>query len=53
MLLPAIARIAARFGKVPVAVTADRGYGEAAVEAPRIHRLRGITTPSGLLKGQG
>lgn len=33
MLVPAIARIVARFGKAPKAVTADRGYGEAAVDA--------------------
>lgn len=33
MLVPAIARIAARFAKVPRAVTADRGYGEAGVDA--------------------
>jgi len=33
MLVPAIARIAARFGRTPRAVTADRGYGEAAVDA--------------------
>ena len=33
MLLPAVARIKARFGKPPRAVTADRGYGEAAVDA--------------------
>lgn len=33
MLVPAIARIAARFGKVPRAVTADRAYGEAAIDA--------------------
>jgi IS5 family transposase len=33
MLVPAIARIAARFGRPPRAVTADRGYGEAAVDA--------------------
>ena len=32
MLVPAIARVAARFSKVPKAVTADRGYGEAKVE---------------------
>ena len=32
LLAPAIGRIAARFGHVPRAVTADRGYGEAAVE---------------------
>ena len=33
MLAPAIARIAGRFGRPPKAVTADRGYGEAAVDA--------------------
>ena len=33
MLLPAIARIIARFGRAPKAVTADRGYGEAKVDA--------------------
>jgi len=33
MLLPAIARILARLGRAPRAVTADRGYGEAAVDA--------------------
>ena len=33
MLAPAIARITARFGRVPDAVTADRGYGEAKVDA--------------------
>jgi IS5 family transposase len=33
LLAPAIARIRARFGRAPRAVTADRGYGEAAVEA--------------------
>jgi transposase, IS5 family len=32
MLVPAIARLGARFGRVPRAVTADRGYGEAAVD---------------------
>jgi transposase, IS5 family len=32
MLGPAIARILARFGRAPRAVTADRGYGEAAVD---------------------
>lgn len=32
LLAPAIARIKARFGRAPLAVTADRGYGEAAVE---------------------
>jgi IS5 family transposase len=33
MLAPAIARTAARFGRAPTAVTADRGYGEAKVDA--------------------
>ncbi len=33
MLVPAVARILARFGRAPRAVTADRGYGEAAVDA--------------------
>ena len=33
MLVPAIARITARFGEAPRAVTADRGYGEAKVDA--------------------
>ncbi len=33
MLVPAIERIRARFGKAPTAVTADRGYGEASVDA--------------------
>lgn len=32
LLAPAIRRIAARFGRTPRAVTADRGYGEARVE---------------------
>ena len=32
MLVPAIERIRARTGRAPRAVTADRGYGEAAVE---------------------
>ena len=32
MLLPAIERIRARTGRPPRAVTADRGYGEAAIE---------------------
>lgn len=32
LLAPAIARIKARFAKSPKAVTADRGYGEAAVD---------------------
>ena len=33
MLVPAIERIRRRFGRAPRAVTADRGYGEAAVDA--------------------
>ena len=33
MLVPAVARIAARFGRPPRAVTADRGYGEAKIDA--------------------
>jgi IS5 family transposase len=33
MLVPAIARITARFGRAPDAVTADRGYGEAKIDA--------------------
>jgi len=32
LLAPAIERIAARAGRIPAAVTADRGYGEAAVD---------------------
>lgn len=32
LLVPAIARLITRFGRAPRAVTADRGYGEAAVE---------------------
>ena len=32
-LVPAIARLKARFGRAPRAVAADRGYGEAAVDA--------------------
>jgi IS5 family transposase len=38
MLVPAIARIKARFGVAPTAVTADRGYGEAKVDAD-LHAL--------------
>jgi len=33
MLVPAIARIAARFRRAPTAVAADRGYGDASVDA--------------------
>jgi transposase, IS5 family len=32
LLVPAVKRVAARTGKVPGAVAADRGYGEAAVD---------------------
>jgi transposase, IS5 family len=32
MLVPAVARIIARFGRAPRAVTADRGYGEARID---------------------
>jgi IS5 family transposase len=32
LLAPAVGRVIARTGRVPVAVTADRGYGEAAVD---------------------
>jgi transposase, IS5 family len=41
-LAPAIARIAARAGRPPAAVTADRGYGEARVDAD-LHAL-GVPT---------
>jgi IS5 family transposase len=37
-LAPAVERIARRAGKVPRAVTADRGYGQAAVESS-LHEL--------------
>jgi IS5 family transposase len=33
MLVPAVARITARFGRAPRTVTADRGYGEAKIDA--------------------
>ena len=32
-LVPMVARVIARFGRAPQAVAADRGYGEAAVDA--------------------
>ncbi len=38
LLVPAITRIAARVGRVPRAATADRSYGEAAVDQ-RLHAL--------------
>jgi IS5 family transposase len=49
-LAPAIARIAARTGQVPAAVTADRGYGEARVENDLLDLgVRTVVIPS---KGQ-
>jgi IS5 family transposase len=38
LLAPAVERIAARAGRVPRAVTADRGYGEATVDQ-QLHTL--------------
>jgi len=32
MLVPAVARVMARFGRAPTAVSADRGYGEAKID---------------------
>jgi IS5 family transposase len=37
-LAPAITRITERMGRAPAAVTADRGYGYAAVE-PDLHEI--------------
>jgi len=46
MLAPAIERIARRAGRVPRAVTADRGYGEQAVEdALRAMGVRHVVLP--------
>jgi len=46
MLTPAIERIARRAGRVPRAVTADRGYGEQAVEdALRAMGVRHVVLP--------
>jgi transposase, IS5 family len=50
LLAPAITRIAARFGRVPRAVTADRAYGEAAVETS-LHGL-GVKTVAIPRKGR-
>jgi IS5 family transposase len=50
MLAPAVGRIKARLGLVPGAVTADRGYGEAAVEAALI--VLGVTTVAIPRKGR-
>src|SRR5213078_3726102 len=47
MLEPAIARIKQRTGRTPRAVTADRGYGEAAVEdAVRAVGVRYVVLPT-------
>jgi len=46
MLAPAIARIIGRFGRAPRIVTADPGYGEAAVEADlRKLKVRQVAIP--------
>jgi IS5 family transposase len=49
-LAPAVERIAARVGQPPRAVTADRGYGEARVEAEL--RELGVRTVAIPRKGQ-
>jgi IS5 family transposase len=47
MLVPAVERVKARAGRAPRAVTADRGYGEAAVEdALRATGVRHVVLPS-------
>jgi IS5 family transposase len=50
MLAPAVARVKARFGKTPRAVTADRGYGEAKVDADL--QALGVTTVAIPRKGR-
>ncbi len=46
MLAPAIARIIGRFGRAPRIVTADRGYGEASVEADlKALKVRQVAIP--------
>ena len=46
MLAPAIERVARRAGRVPRAVTADRGYGEAAIEnALHVIGVRHVALP--------
>ncbi len=50
LIVPAIGRIGRRFGRVPYAVTADRGYGEAAVDAA-LEDL-GVRTVAILRKGR-
>ena len=42
MLVPAIKRLVARFGKAPKAVTADRAYGEAGIEAELVDPTVGV-----------
>ena len=53
-LAPAIARIAERAGRAPTAVTADRGYGYASVEAD-LHELgvRRVAIPRASKPGAG
>jgi IS5 family transposase len=47
MLAPAVERVKARTGRAPRAVTADRGYGEAAVEeALRTTSVRYVALPT-------
>jgi IS5 family transposase len=46
MLAPAVARIKARFGKALRAVTADRGYGEARIDADLVALgVKTVATP--------
>jgi IS5 family transposase len=46
MLAPAVSRIKSRFGKAPKAVTADRGYGEAAIDAELVALgVKTVATP--------
>ena len=49
MLVPAIARVIGRFGRAPRAVTADRGYGEAAIDRDLedLGVMRGRDPPQG------
>ena len=49
MLVPAVERIARRAGCMPKAVTADRGYGETALE----DQLRGLGVRNGVLARKG
>ena len=50
LLVPAIKRIAKRFGLVPAAVTSDRGYGDTQVEADLTEL--GVTTVAIPRKGK-